>query len=277
MGKNLVMNAAAFSEEVREKVPPEHFDGLRLIRPDALEEAEANMCEKELALFGNQHGHQLSELVRGLVKTGVRKVALEGAHIYGDETPTTFHRDQMKTTGLLRAHLMEKGLEVESLMFIDDFHPKEMTLNVESYVAQAAKHGWPIDRVFFESDMVPIADIMIETLRGIQKAIPSGEGIVLPGRGETHLRRPDDGQHSCSVLDAAFTVLKHSMVEAHGIINVLPKELKGQQTHTRKILRAFMGKKHLPFFNFFLVSDKDGEDSTFNNGQNVAGIPHWFK
>ncbi len=224
---------------------------------------------EDLASFELTYKHELAVLVSSLKTAKVRKLILEGGHIYGDEEPGEKHFSDMKLTGLLRAHLLQQGFDVESLLMVDDFHPAENTLDVDAYKAAALAVGWPIDHLAFESEMAPLAEAMIETLRKLGKVAAQGDGLVLnDGRMSAHLLTPEKGELSCAILDSALSVIKYRILKGQGVVNVLDRGLKGQQRNTRQIVRAVLGEKRLPFFNFFIHPDSANVSS---------GAPHFFR
>lgn len=223
----------------------------------------------ELLSFELAYKHELAVLVSSLKTAKVRKIILEGGHIYGDEEPGEKHFNDMKLTGLLRAHLLQQGFGVESLLMVDDFHPAENTLDVEAYKAAALQVGWPIDHLAFESEMAPLAEAMIETLKQLGKVAAQGNGLVLnDGRMGAHLLTPENGELSCAVLDSALSLVKYRILKGQAVVNVLDRGLKGQQRNTRQIVRAVLGEKRLPFFNFFIHPDSANISS---------GAPHFFR
>lgn len=222
----------------------------------------------DLAVFEQQFQHHLNELLTTLDRIGAHRIVVEGGHIYMDEVPTYKHYNELKKTALLTAFLKKHGRTVIGLLFIDDYHPEDNTLDVDAYCNEAARLGWDIDHIAYESDMVPLASTMLKTLQRIARVVPLEEGLVLSrGSRKVHLKTPENGDFSCALLDAALNWVKFDILEAHSIVNVLPRRWHGQQRNTRDILRSTFGRKSLPYFNFF--SD--------DNGNSVAGAPHQFR
>lgn len=219
--------------------------------------------------FAQEYRVPLYLLLKALKGAKVKRIALEGGHIYGDETPNETHIYDLKTTGLLRGLLLQEGFEVTNLIMVDDIHPEENTLNTQSYVELAHQAGWPVDHLVFEGSLAPIAEEMIEVLKRLGKVYAQDQGLIMnDGRKGAHLVHPTDGILSCACLDAALCLLKMTGLKADGIVNVLPKGLKGQQRNTRNIVRATLGEQRLPMFNFFL-----SPDSTHPS----VGAPHYFR
>jgi hypothetical protein len=222
----------------------------------------------DLAIFEEQFRQHLTELLATLDRIGAQDLVVEGGHIYGDDVPTDRHWDEMRKTALLTAFLEKYGHTVTGLLFIDDYHPEKNTLDVDAYCNEAARLGWDIDHIVYENDMIPLADTMLKTLHRVARVMPEGDGFILNrGARRVHLKTPDKGDWSCALLDAALNWLKFDSLEAHAVINVLPRQWRGQQRNTRDILRAAFGHKALPYFNFF--SDA--------NGSAVTGAPHEFR
>jgi hypothetical protein len=91
------------------------------------------------------------------------------------------------------------------------------------------------------------------------QSVAKGRQLLLSYRA-TELFRPDDGpegMYSCTMLDAALSVLKMSCL-ADGLVNVLPRRTEGlefsyngQQRKTRQILDAHYQARVLPMVNYF--------------------------
>lgn len=252
MNKATALKHLHSTAEERLPLPADSF--LQLRRDVPMEHVSlGNIEESDNILFEQNHRMALAHLMKGLHKMAIDNVVLEGAHIYADEDPDDFHRLQMRETALLRAFLIRQGIDVKSLLFIDDFHPESQSLDVQAYVHEAIRRGWPIDEVWYESDMVPIANIMIGVLDQIGATIQIDKGTVLNKNGRPYLRHPENGKHSCSMLDAAFSVLKFRLLDAQAIVNVLPRGMKKQQKTTRTILGATLGVD-LSFHTFYVQS-----------------------
>lgn len=227
------------------------------------------VTQDELAYFETLHRHKLGELDIAMQNTHATRIALEGGHVYTDENIDDQHRNELRLTALLKAHLSQLGFTVINVLFVDNFHPVSNGFNVDDYVAEAAAQGWLIDHVVYEQDMIPLARVMVETLEQMGKVISKDGGLLLKrGAKKVELVTRKEGHHSCAVLDAALSLLKYKELRAHAIVNVLRREYRQQQANTRTILKGLLEQDRLPFFDFFIDSKHENEVT--------AGRPHWL-
>lgn len=230
----------------------------------------------EFDYFTENYGDQLAQMYRVLDQLGAKKIVLEAAHIYGYEAPGIDHYKQMRLAAKLKAVLEARGIEVVSSLLIDDFHSDgKIDFDMERYVQEALVRGWPIDEVYFESDMAGIATVMIDTLDELGKVLDTDAARVLSHAKIHLLKRNKHGvlEPSCAALDAAFTCLKLGKHNADAIINILPGNsgYRRQQYNTRSILRGVLGQQTLPFLNFYVSLESDGKV-----GHRV-GSPHEYR
>lgn len=207
---------------------------------------------EEFKIFEKEYGKQLEELNEKLNSKKITNITLEGGHIYANETPNESHYTQARLISLLHGHLVKSGRNVKNMLLVDDYNGKPVSLDVDAYILKCHKQGWLIDEVYYESDMVSMADVVLETLEKIGKLVKEKNGFTMERAGGIHLLQSATGKYSCALLDAAFSLIKFKQPRAQYIINVLPKKYKFQQARVKKILRTLLETDDLPFYNFFI-------------------------
>ncbi|MFA5352438.1 MAG: hypothetical protein WC304_04155 [Candidatus Gracilibacteria bacterium] len=224
--------------------------------------------------------HQINNLRKAISRCGLKSIALESGHVYANEEVNMQHLIQLRIAGFIQKILEEDGISVKNILFVDDYHfdPNQPTLALDQYLDASQALGWEVDQVVLEKEMAGIAKVILETLTRKGETTHAGNKILL-ARGKAELLDKDTERLSCSILDAAFSIVKF-LEFGEGIVNILPKKssqleasnegnsFKGQQMKTRAILRRFLGNNRLPFYNIFIESD--------NFDQKNCGRPHWI-
>lgn len=199
--------------------------------------------ELTLGNFADKYKQEITAVIKQLRAFCGQAIDLEGGHIYSDESISEHYVGQLRKTALLKDILMNSGhgFDVETTLFVDNYHPTEHTLSIPSYLKMAAMQGLNFDHVFFEAAMVPQAEKHIQTLQAAGATKMHNDNLALK-TGE-HLIKAD-GSLSCGVLDATLSKTKLARVAA-GVI-VLPDEYKAQQRNMRAILKALFAAEKQP-------------------------------
>ncbi len=201
-----------------------------------------------LGNFADKYKQEISALIKNLRAFCNQTLDLEGGHIYSDEEVTSNHIVQLRKTSLLKEILMNcgYGLDIETTLFIDNYHPSEHILDVVDYIKMAALQGLSFDNVFFEAEMSSAAELHIEDLKqaGFTKI---HNGNLSLNTGE-HLIKADSSL-SCGILDATLSSEKLKRTSA-GVI-VLPNEYRGEQKNMKAILKALLKAGGDPSVNLF--------------------------
>lgn len=181
-------------------------------------------------------------------------VVVEAAHIYTDQTPS-----EEQSAGVLVAGTILEAISppVRRLLFIDDFHPTESTLDIKAYQEWLVNLGYPVDQTLFESVLVSDAHQLLAKIKEVvpkkKLSYPKNDvwqsspsiGLWTP-RGKISLIT-GQGDPSCSLLDASLYLKKAEMGEI--ALTVLPQCYLPQQLDTIALL-AKAGHV-LPIINVF--------------------------
>lgn len=109
---------------------------------------------------------------------------IEYAHIYVNETPSREHFDSGWIAKRKEKELSEQGKTVLSVILIDEYNPKERLLDENALLEHLGKQDVAPDFLAYESQLVPHAPILLESIRNPrwrefnQKKI--AEGDVVP-------------------------------------------------------------------------------------------------
>lgn len=186
-----------------------------------------------------------------------QKINLEGGHIYSDEVPTLQHCIQLRIMAMFRDIIIAAGHEVSTMLFVDNYHPTNHTLDVSEYVILASQFGVTFDEVVMEADLVSIAEqnhlLLVASGKTKMK-----EGISVLAKTGAHLKK-SDGELSCGLLDATLSAKKLTKSDTGVIILPIdndltepgsgylsadkaatPHEYKAQQKNMRNILQALL-------------------------------------
>lgn len=198
----------------------------------------APQCEAHgltLGNFADQYKQEIYAVIKQLRGFCGKTIDIEGGHIYSDDKITEHYAGQLRQTALLQDILANSGygFDIQTTLFVDNYHPAEHTLNVAAYRKIASDQGLHFDQVMFEAAMVPEAEVHIQTLQeaGMTK-IQNGNISLQSGE---HLVKTDSSL-SCGILDATLSKSKLER-SAAGVI-VLPNDYKSQQRNMRTILSA---------------------------------------
>ena len=199
-------------------------ENLQLLPPEDTE---------DISELGEINTQKLESILEKISKAKARKVMLEGGHIYTDEKPNREHALNLKFTQLLKTILESRGHIVNTMLFIDDYHPKEHILDTRSYIHYAESFGIEFDQVVLESSLVGTAIQIRNALLSYGLASQTGNMSTLNQR-RIHLTK-EDGLPSCALLDATLSAMKLKQHDTG--VTVLPGSYANQQRNMRTILR----------------------------------------
>ena len=179
-------------------------------------------------------------------------VVIEAAHIYADQEPS----DEQSAGALVASYLLEViHAPTQKLLFIDDYHPRVSTLNIEAYKQWLAELGYPVDQIIHEANLVLDAHQLVNKIKQVvpsKKLHPkkpngsSSLGMWIPGGRKVSLLT-QEGKPTCNALDASFYLKKAEIGDV--ALSVLPKCYLTQQIDTLALLDR-IGHK-LPIINIF--------------------------
>lgn len=166
-------------------------------------------------------------------------VVVEAAHIYADQEPNGEH----SAGAIVASKVLQRVYSsTQRLLFIDDFHPQQFLLNVDSYHAWLASYGFVVDQTVFESELVPEAHLLLAKIKDVvvskkklsySKDNSSSVGLWTP-RGKVPLIT-QGGKPSCYLLDAALYTKKAGIGDL--ALTILPESYLDQQLKTLAVLR----------------------------------------
>lgn len=194
--------------------------------------------ELNAANFADKYQQQIKALIDQLRALCGKTLDLEGGHIYSDDAITDHYIAELRATALLQEIILNSGhgFDVETTLFVDNYHPEVHSLDVPAYLRIAKEQGLHFDKVLFEADMAQTASGYVQTLQdaGLTK-MQNGNLCLITGE---HLVKDDDTL-SCGVLDA--TLSQHKLSSVDGAVIVLPHEYKSQQKNMKAIFKALQG------------------------------------
>jgi len=251
-----------FGTNVLERMPelPSLIGNMKTLDGSFLrgDEGVAVIDDTRFQSFSQRMAGDLAQLRYSLERVGAHHVVLEGAHIYGQETPGERHYLEMENAGLLSSWLDSQGYQVNNALLIDDFHSDgRVAFDPAEYVKEAARRGWSVDRVFFEGEMASIAEAVVDTIRKTRGVIEEGDTVSFKRvnlRGVNGHKTP---RLSCAVLDAGFSLAK--LTTADAVINVLTPDLRSQQRNMRRLVAAALGEDVLPIMNLYVSLEPNEE------------------
>lgn len=190
------------------------------------------------------------------------KFCVEAAHVYTDEVPGIKHQLGAVIGANVCQILQEMGVDVQRMLFVDDFNALSNDLSLEDYEGFIAKHGFAPDLVVMESTLINSANKLIEQLEesGLTEKNKNGATVLKKGNKKEKdivLRKsPVMGSvPACNALDAALYLKKH---EAAGVcVTILDKQWQDQQTSVKKVLKA-LGKE-IPILEVYYSESGDLE------------------
>ncbi len=170
-----------------------------------------------------------------------KKIIIESGHIYTSEEPGIEHFMGLKFGKQLMDNLLQFGFPTASWLFVDDYNPKfeakNEILDIEGFVSKINSQGTTIDKVIMESSLTDIAKDVIDGLASGGFTSKNGPLTTLNKKvsyGKAVLYDEETNHYACSVLDAAFYLVKAK--ESAISITVLPAQYKSQQKLTNILL-----------------------------------------
>lgn len=243
--------------------------------------------------------HEVELAASRLRNSGITSVVIEAAHTYMYESlddPNLMDSvlTQCAHAAAATERLRQDDFEVRQMLFIDNYNAapgEEETqdrLDLNRLIELADSVGYHPEAILWEADMVDLATNMIRFMRDRQNLVITDDrenndsekydlagskkdSTLLLARRNIELYRGSDATISCSMLDAALTIVKLKHL-GKSIINVLPRKAessfsyKGQQEKMRTIIKEHLQVRSLPASNLFV--DKD---TTY------AGVQNDFK
>ncbi len=207
--------------------------------------------QQEYDEFLEENKQRIDNIIRTFRELGIKKICLEGGHIYTDEPPAKQHFYSIKVTSFLKKVFEGEGFEVTTLLLVDDYNPLENDgFSLEEYLDSAREIGLDFEHVLMESEMVDIAKIMLQTLENLN-LVTEREGMKILGKNKANLIDAKTGKFSCALLDAALTILK---LKNFGdcTVNVLERSYKSQQRNVKRILGELSPNERELLFSFFI-------------------------
>lgn len=201
------------------------------------------------------------------IATQKQVVCVEAGHIYTDETPSLTHEIGAMVGSEYCKALERIGIQVQKMLFIDDFNAKSQDLDIDSYTGILAKHGFMPDSIIMESSLFESAQDVISQLEAREMIDVNRHGAIILKKYDKKekdivLQKSPNmgGAPACAALDTALYLKKY---EDSGIcLTVLPTEWKGQQNGVKKVLKA-LGKK-VPIIEVYYTDEGDIEVEDFD-------------
>lgn len=189
-------------------------------------------------------------------------VCVEAGHIYTDEVPALKHEVGAIVGSKISKLLEGMGVQVQRMLFVDDYNVEHNSLDLDAYQSMLSKHGFTPDRLIMESLLLGDAEDVISALEQKSLTEKNKKGAVILKKNckkenDIVLRKsPERGAlPACAAIDTALYLKKH---ETAGIcVTVLPVEWRGQQDGVRKVLYAL--GKDLPILEVYYSDDGEIE------------------
>ncbi|MFH1276055.1 MAG: hypothetical protein ABIH82_03010 [Candidatus Woesearchaeota archaeon] len=175
------------------------------------------------------------------------KVIVEAGHIYTNQTPGLDHLTGTAWGAFISNLLEGLGLEVEKWLFIDNYNPHfsglPEVLDQSTYLSEIAEHGFNVDKVVYEADMVALAKKKVMEMqnsgnafeeKGVVKLVKGG--VQLYDANKTAPGAHEKGKYSCPLLDACCYLQK--LQEADAAVTVLSAGYAQEQKSVIKILKS---------------------------------------
>jgi thioesterase domain-containing protein len=167
-----------------------------------------------------------------------KSIIIEAAHIYTDNQSNW--EQQLKDAQLaaeITQLLQEKGKKVTSMLFVDDLHPKEHTLNLKNFLSEITLAGFEPDEIVNETSIVPKARKLVRKLLERNLARRKNDNSVYLKKGKRKIGLvTKEGKPTCNLLDATLYIQK--LQKAEGTITILPRDWQKQQEKAIKVANA---------------------------------------
>lgn len=174
---------------------------------------------------------------------GSSTACVEAAHIYTDEQPGLEHQMSAVIGTNVSRILEEMGVDVNRMLFVDDFNADSKDLDIHEYESFITKHGFIPDVVVMETTLVEDAKEIVRVLEGLGLTEVNKNGATILKKKEKREKEvvlkksPSLGSvPACSALDAALYIKKF---EHSGVcVTVLHERWKNQQDSVKRVITA---------------------------------------
>lgn len=183
-----------------------------------------------------------------------QQVIVEAGHIYSGEKVSDEHQMGLMIGRCVAEVLEEIGLEVSTMLFIDDYNGSgESQETLSLYQESLNSIGFEPKEIVYETSLTTMANDLILDLKrkGKVKKIKERDCLLAGSQGLIDLWR--NGKYSCSILDAALYLTKAQKSDGGLLVTVLPKSYREQQRKTKLILSAM--QFNTPILNVYFNAD----------------------
>lgn len=190
------------------------------------------------------------------------KVCVEAAHIYTDEVPGFKHQLGAVIGANVCRILGGMGVDVQRMLFVDDFNAVSNDLSLSEYGEFIGEHGFTPDIVVMESTLVDDANRLIGQLEeaGLTERNRNGATVLKKNNKRDKdivlVKSPIMGSiPACNALDAALYLRKF---ETAGVcVTILDKQWQDQQNSVKKVLKAL--GKDIPILEVYYLENGEIE------------------
>ncbi len=175
---------------------------------------------------------------------------IEFAHIYADKE---FGKEQEKSIEILKKiteDLTSRDKTFVTCILIDEFSPKEKTLDEDEFLGEIIERGAKIGFIYYESNLQDNAKKLIKLIDKSRLKVEkfSGKDVIIL---DSKIGLTDkEGKPTCSLLIATWILgrlgvhkldLKDStrkLFEAKKVITILPEKYKTSEAKALEIIKA---------------------------------------
>jgi hypothetical protein len=179
-----------------------------------------------------------------------KSAIVEAGHFYANNPITTEELYGLDIGGQVTQKLQDIGLIIIPCILVDNYNAPD--IYSQQNLSQLAESGYNTDWVFWEREVVPDAEELLEKLASGNKTKSK--------KGKTYLKEgfsllvDDKGTYSCSLLDAGLYVNKYYL-SGGMCLTILPETFKPQQETTKRILKA--AEYNIPIMNIYYGKDPE--------------------
>jgi len=209
-----------------------------------------------------------------------QQTIVESGHVYlhpqylereDHEMITEEELQGVKVGLLVQQLLLEAGVSVQTMLFVDDLHGNrgneaETEIKRQDVLAHFNSIGFSPDQVVYEQALMTSAAHLYGRL--VQKGvIKSGDRYLPEQYGSIQLYTEVDKLPTCALIDAALYLKKMGPARDRATITVLPDHYLKQQDQVRYILGA-VGESSLAVAVLYVA--ENGEPSKYDSWKNKA-------